>query len=109
MDIRRILNALSRLIKTGIDLPAGYRLERRGTTMMAIKIGKKVPEKLKGDGDHEFWDIRHVDFDGECIFCRVRIKYRYGIAGAMMPCYEEQRSRARDAEADAHDERPVII
>ena len=96
MDIKRILNALSRLIKIGIDLPAGYRLERRGTTMMAIKIGKKVPEGLKGDGEHEFRDIRDEDLDSECIHCGVRIKSCYGIAGAMMPCHEEQQASRQE-------------
>ena len=66
---------------------------------------------LRGNGDHEFRDIPPDDYgiDCECIYCGVRIKSKYGIAGAMMPCHEEQRSLAEGTEADACNDRPVII
>lgn len=71
----------------------------------------EVPEKLKGDGDHEFKDIPpdEDDFDSECVLCGVRIKSCYGMAGAMMPCYEEQRASKRKTKVGPGNKGHIVI
>jgi hypothetical protein len=54
----------------------------------------EAAEKLKGDGDHEFAEVPSDDgLDEECLYCRVRIKSSYGIAGDRRRaglCFEKQ-------------------
>ena len=61
------------------------------------KESEKVPEGLKGDGEHEFGDIHDDDWDGECVHCGIQVDSSHCIAGAILPCHEEQRESRKES------------
>ena len=48
MRIKRIFNALGRIINFGINVGPEYKLERRGTSMYAVKKIESVKERMAG-------------------------------------------------------------